>query len=108
VSFLKREWRWDEDVKAYLAPLEEASIAKSLTRVVASRTVPAEKQAVDVMSSACREYFFHGKEIFETKKNMLLEIVEECELQAYVSGTSFPTWEQLKDCFWENSKHVLA
>jgi hypothetical protein len=108
VSFLKREWRWDEDVKAYLAPLEEASIAKSLTRVVASRTVPAEKQAVDVMSSACREYFFHGKEIFETKKNMLLEIVEECELQAYVSRTSFPTWEQLKDCFWENSKHVLA
>lgn len=107
VSFLKREWRWDEDVGAFLAPLEEASIAKSLTRVVASQTVPPEKQAVDVMSSACREYFFHGKETFLQKRDMLLEIVLECELDAYVESTTFPTWEQLKDCFWKNSEHVL-
>jgi hypothetical protein len=74
---------------------------------VASQTVPPEKQAVDVMSSACREYFFHGKETFLLKRDMLLEIVLECELDAYVEPTTFPTWEQLKDCFWKNSEHVL-
>lgn len=106
VSFLKRLWRWDADVGAFLAPLEEASIGKSLTRVVASKTVPAEKQAVDVMSSACREYFFYGKEIFHKKRQMFLDIVAECELEAYVEASSFPSWEELADNFIANSKHV--
>lgn len=106
VSFLKREWRWDTDVGAYLAPLEEASIGKSLTRVVASKTVPAEQQAVDVLSAACREYFFHGKSIFLEKRNMLMEIATECGLTPYLEDSTFPTWDELYQCFWNNSKHV--
>lgn len=106
VSFLKREWRWDEDVGAFLAPLEEASIGKSLTRVVASKTVPPEQQAVDVLSAACREYFFYGKEKFLTKREMLMEVAEECELLNYVVDSTFPTWEELRETFWNNSKHV--
>lgn len=108
VSFLKRTWRWDADVGAYLAPLEEASIAKSLTRVVASRSVPGEKQAVDVMSSAAREYFFHGKDIFQEKTAMLVDVAYVCKLQDYLEDSTFPTWEELKDNFWSNSEHCLS
>lgn len=107
VSFLKRTWRLDNDVGAYLAPLEEASIAKSLTRVVASKTVPPEKQATDILSAACREYFFYGKEVFHEKRQMLMEIADECALGAYVEESTFPTWIELKDNFWRNSQHVL-
>lgn len=108
VSFLKREWRWDVDVDAYLAPLEEASIGKSLTRVVASDTVPPEQQAVDVLSAACREYFFHGKEKFHEKRAMLMEVAEECNLGPYVQDSTFPTWEELRQNFWDNSSHVTG
>lgn len=106
ISFLKRLWRYDEDVDAYLCPLEEASIVKSLTQCVASKTIPAERQIVDIMSSACREYFFYGRTIFEEKRAMLLEIIEENNLQFYVEHNTFPQWHELKETFYKNSAHL--
>lgn len=103
VSFLKRFWRWDEDVGAYLAPLEETSIAKSLTRVVASRTICAEQQAVEVMRSAHMEYFNYGYEIFSQKDKMFREIVTECGLEPYMPPKWFPSWQDYYDGFWRRS-----
>ena len=39
VSFLKRKWRYDVEIGAWMAPLEEASIIKSLTMWVPSGSV---------------------------------------------------------------------
>ena len=39
VSFLKRTWRWDTDLKCFLCPLEEKSIIKSLTMWLPSSTI---------------------------------------------------------------------
>jgi hypothetical protein len=94
-SFLKRTWRWDEDVQAYLAPLEEASINKSLTTCVQSKTISAQAQAISIIASAVGEYFFYGKDVFEEKSAMLKEVVKECKLDFYVEESTFPTWEQL-------------
>lgn len=103
VSFLKRTWRWDEDVGAYLCPLEHDSIAKMLTMCVRSKTITREQQAIAVISTALREYFFYGKDVFERKSLMLKEIVEENRLQVYVENSTFPTFDELKDSFWKHS-----
>jgi len=103
VSFLKRTWRWDEDVGAYLAPLEEASIGKSLTRVVASKTISAEAQACEVLKSAHMEYFNYGWEIFHQKDKMIREIMDECDLWPHTHMDRYPTWQEYRDGFWRRS-----
>lgn len=103
VSFLKRTWRWDEDVGAFLAPLEEASIGKSLTRVVASKTISPEAQACEVLKSAHMEYFNYGWEKFTEKDRMIREIMDECKLWEHTQADRFPTWQEYRDGFWRRS-----
>lgn len=99
VSFLKRTFRWDNFLGVHLSPLEEASIIKSLTMIVQSKTITPEYQAVCVMSAACNEYFFYGEKVFERKRRMLLEIIRENGLEAYVERSTFPTYQQLVERF---------
>lgn len=105
-TFLKRGWRYDNDVGHYLAPLEEDSIIKSLTVCVESNSLCPEAQAVAIMSSAHAEYFFYGKEKFEEKAEMFRQIVIENNLQLWVEDTTFPSWQQLKERFMD--AHVRA
>ncbi len=108
VSFLKRFWRWDEDIGAYVCPIEEDSIIKSLTISVRSKTISKEHQALQIIASAVREYFWFGKEIFHEKVQMFQDIVVENGLEPYVEDATFPTWQQLYDSFWESSKHITT
>jgi len=107
-SFLKRTWRFDEEVGAYVAPLELSSIEKMLTITVASRSITRGAQAIAIIGSAMREYFWYGKEKFEEKKALLKSAVEACNLQVYVVESTFPTWEELKSQFWLNSKGLTT
>jgi hypothetical protein len=104
-TFLKRSWRFDADVGAWLAPLDEESIIKMLTVNVLSH-VPREQQTLSVMGTACREYFYYGKDVYLEKKEMLLEIAEENDLSIFIEEWHFPTWDSLKEDFWENSKKL--
>ena len=104
VTFLKRSWRWDSELRAWAAPLDEESIGKMLTRVVKSDTLCPEAQAVAVMESAHSEYFFYGRKIFEEKSKMFQRIVEKCGLENYVTDHSFPSWNELFDRFWRSSQ----
>jgi len=106
VSFLKRRWRYDKDVNDYLAPLEEESIIKSLMINVKSKTITHEAQAIEVIGSAMREYFFYGKEKFSEMEKLLKEIVEENGLNLYVKNSTFPTWDQLLEDFREASRRI--
>lgn len=106
ISFLKRRWVYDKDVGGYLAPLEEDSIIKSLMIGTTSNTVTRQEQTIEIISSAVREYFFYGKEVFETKKLFLQELVIENDLTLYVNPWTFPTWDELVKNFWDNSQHV--
>jgi len=108
VSFLKRSWRWDADVGAFLCPLEHASIEKMLTVCVRSKTITQEEQSIAVLSTALREYFYYGREVYEEKMTLFQDVVDENCLNQYVQETSFPTWESLKSDFWKNSTHVVA
>ena len=103
-NFLKRTWRYDVDVKGILCPLEHESIEKMLTVCVASKTISSETQAVAVIATALREYFFYGKQVYEEKMEMFKEVIEENDLQFYVEDYVFPSWQSLCDDFWEASK----
>jgi len=102
-SFLKRYWRYDEDVGAFLCPLEEDSIEKSLMVWVESKSIANEEQCIDIVGSAVREYFYYGKDIFEEKRSLLKNMITELGYNIWVKESTFPTWEELKDQFWRNS-----
>ncbi len=94
-SFLKRTWRFEPELGAMVCPLEEASIQKSLMTWVRSKTVCPQDQMVSVVSSAVREYFWYGKEIFEQKRDFLMELIAKLGYDDYVCPTTFPTWDDL-------------
>lgn len=106
VSFLKRFWRFDKEVGAYLCPLEETSIEKMLTVCVKSKTITMEEQAIAVIETAVREYFFYGRARFELESQKLREVMMENHLEIYVQESTFPSWDQLRLDFWANSNHI--
>lgn len=103
ISFLKRYWRWDAEIGEHMAQLEEGSIGKSLTKCVPSKTISLKAQAVDTMHSAIREYFFHGRDVFEVKRKLFLEIIDECELNDYLE-LQFPSYDSLLVEYRKNSQ----
>jgi len=107
-TFLKRHWRWDADIGAYVAPLLADSIEQSMLLCVESQAVPFEVQCVDIISAAGRAYFDHGRIIFESKQRELKEIVTLLELENYVLDSTFPSWDSLVESFWLASKGVVV
>lgn len=106
-NFLKRTWRWDEDVGAFLAPLDRSSIEKMLMVCVPKKNVSMKSHAISVLSTALREYFFYGKQEFVEKTAIFQQVVRDADLELYVEDSTFPTWEELKSAFWSNSEGII-
>eukprot|EP00996_Jenningsia_fusiforme_P003195 NODE_3_length_6892_cov_17.362853_g2_i0.p1 GENE.NODE_3_length_6892_cov_17.362853_g2_i0~~NODE_3_length_6892_cov_17.362853_g2_i0.p1 ORF type:complete len:1312 (+),score=70.54 NODE_3_length_6892_cov_17.362853_g2_i0:340-3936(+) len=102
-SFLKRSWVWNEEVGAYLAPLDHDSIERQLTVWVASTSISQAEQSLEVITGAGREYFFYGREIFEEKQTLLMQVAIQLGLETYFRSTSFLPFDTLKTLFWESS-----
>jgi hypothetical protein len=103
VAFLKRKWRFDADVGAYVCPLDEDSIKKSLMCWLPSSTISPEAQTIAVMQAAINEYFWYGREVFEEKRAFLTSCAAQEPFSYYVTDSTFPTWQELKDRFWGSS-----
>jgi hypothetical protein len=106
VSFLKRTWVFNDEIGAYLAPLDHNSIEKMLMTWTKSKTICAEAQGIAVISSAMMEYFFYGRKVFEEKQAMLKDIVLKLGWERYVEETTFPTFETLIKRFKKSSRHT--
>lgn len=104
VNFLKRKWKYDHEVGAYLCPLEEESIIKSMMVWTRSKTITPEEQIVAILSSAHQEYFFHGRKKFNEMYCIIQDMITEHNLQDWVQESHFPSWNALKKRFWENSE----
>jgi hypothetical protein len=108
VSFLKRRWRFDEDISEWLCPLEEESIHKSLTVWTPSKSVDEYTQMVAVITSANNEYFFHGRDVFEKHHKFFLEHLAR-EPFCYCSlAKDLPNWQQLVERYQQASVGVAA
>lgn len=101
-TFLRRSWRYEEQLDCMVCPIEHASIEKMLTMCVESKTISKQLQAVAVLDTACREYFWYGEEIFHQKRALFYKWIEELDLFMYLER-ELPTWEQLKNEFLVNS-----
>jgi hypothetical protein len=106
VSFLKRIWRWDPQLRAHVAPLAEDSIAKMLMVCVQKKNISPTCHALQIVATAVREYFFYGQEKFTEMSEVFKEIVHEEGLDVYVETSTFPTWGELVLDFEERSKHI--
>lgn len=102
-TFLRRRWRFEPQLNCMVCPIEHDSIDKMLTMCVESKTVSKQLQAVAVLETACREYFWYGEHIFHQKRALFYKWIEELDLFNYVERP-LPTWEQLINEFLENSK----
>lgn len=107
VSFLKRTWKWDDDVGAYLCPLEEDSIRKSLMFTIPSTILTPKMHMMSVMTSAVNEFFFYGKDRFEQERNYLLGLIHYMDMVDEYLCNPFPTWETLYIRFWKSSRGVV-
>lgn len=107
-AFLKRRWVWDEEVQAYLAPLEEESIIKSLTVWVPSDTLDCYAQMVFVISSANNEYFFYGRKKFEEKHAFFKELLAQEPYCHYVTESTLPSFDSLLERFNRSSLRPVA
>jgi len=108
ISFLKRSWVWDPKIKTYLAPLEHDSIEKMLTTWVSSDSISSESQCLDVLSSALREYFFYGEDIFKEKRELFQTLLDHLNLSEFRENkTILPTYEMLRQQYEENSVRLV-
>jgi len=102
-SFLKRSWRFDGEMDAYMPPLDHDSIEKSLMVWTRSKAISREEQTIEIVSSAVREYFFYGKEVFSYKSLMLRKALKKIGIDEWILPSTFPSWEELKNEFLTHS-----
>lgn len=100
-SFLKRTWKYVDEVGDYTCPLDENSINKSLMVWLPSKTISPEVQIACIVLSASREYFFYGKTIFHEKRKFLNHLLEKHDLMPYLptENRQLPTWDELVTSF---------
>lgn len=75
-DFLKRSTVYHPELGLYLGALEEKSIFKSLTTVIASNAISLEEQCVQNIDGALREFAFHGREKYELRRQQLARVAE--------------------------------
>lgn len=103
VTFLKRSFVFSEEVGAWLAPLDKKSISKMLMMHVQSKSDCVEHQTISAVSSATREFFMYGSVEFQEKAKYLRNLVERAGLSVWIEDATFPTWDELRNKFHDNS-----
>jgi hypothetical protein len=79
LSFLKRSFVFDGELKRWKMKIELKSIVKMLVFVKQSELSDTDHCAV-LIGNACRELYFHGREIFEAWMARLSQVAIQCEV----------------------------
>lgn len=109
VSFLKRTWRWDADMNHYLCPLDEASIHKSLTVWVRSKTLSSARHMYEVIKNCNNEFFYYGRERFTKEHNFFMQMLNHDKLSELRGlALTLPDWEELADRYRRSSVEMDA
>lgn len=98
VSFLKRHFVYSERYARWIAPLEKASLYKSLNWLIPSRAVTEIEQTISTCVSFLWESFFHLDELdFNHMRNDLISILDErLELPEGASARVLPTYGDVR------------
>lgn len=79
-DLLKRANVLNPDTGLVFGALDNDSIFKSLHSVVRSKAVSNEEQCVSNIDGALREWFAHGREVYEMRRAQMKEIAEKADL----------------------------
>ena len=77
VSFLKRDSRYDADIKHNVGALDMGSIFKSLHCTMSSPHVTDRELAAINIDNALRELFLHGRETYEHRRIQLICVAQQ-------------------------------
>ena len=102
-DFLKRSWRFEEALGAYVCPLSLDSIYKSLMLGIKSAAISRQEHAENIIRSAHEEFFWHGREVFKEWTANFEWMISQHELQKYFE-VSLLTWDEMCDRYHERSK----
>jgi len=103
-SFLKRSWRYDEELKCMVAPLHHDSVQRMLMVWNKSKSVCEEAQGIAVITTALREYAYYGRLVYEEKKLLFEELVKELGWELFIEKSTFPSFDELLQFFKKSSK----
>jgi hypothetical protein len=79
-DFLKRKSVYHEALGKNLGALDEMSIYKSLHSVLSSQAVTLKEQCVSNIDGAVREWFAHGRDIYEDRRQKMIAVATEYEV----------------------------
>jgi hypothetical protein len=79
-DFLKRKNVFNSEVNMHFGALDEKSIFKSLHSVLKSKAVSAREQATGNIDGALREWFAHGRDVYELRRAQMVEVAQKHEL----------------------------
>lgn len=86
VSFLKRTFRRDPDTGYVMGPLEIDSIYKSLMSVIKSKVLTDEEACAINLDNAAREFFYHGREVYNSNVPKLVAIAKQHDIIGFTRG----------------------
>lgn len=94
VVFLKRSFRYDEELKCWMAPLDEASILK-LMAFIKGNSSTLEALTVNNARDALHQYFMYGRDRFDREREHIFELLKMKGLERFIQ--SWPTFDALRE-----------
>lgn len=79
-DLLKRANVYSEDTGMIMGALNEDSIFKSLHSVVKSKFLTREQQAMQNIDGALREWFYHGRGVYEKRRKQMKEVAKRADI----------------------------
>lgn len=79
-DFLKRSSIYNPDIGLTMGALSEDSIFKSLHSVLKSGSITVEQQSMQNIDGALREWFFHGRDTYEKRREQMIEIAKRADI----------------------------
>jgi hypothetical protein len=97
-DFLKRRNIWNERLNLWTGALDEMSIFKSLHAVLKSSAVSNAEQSMMNIDGALREWFYHGRDVYEFRRIQMNEVAKKCNISHGCKGLHL-TYEDLEGVF---------
>jgi hypothetical protein len=85
-DFLKRKNVFVPELNMHLGALDENSIFKSLHTVLRSPAVSLREQCMMNIDGALREWFAHGRDVYELRRSQMQTIASNCAIEHGCSG----------------------
>ena len=79
-DFLKRKTVFHEELQCATGALDESSIFKSLHAVLKSGAMTLEQQSMSNIDSALRDWFHHGRAVYELRQSQMQEVANRAEI----------------------------